>query len=119
MFPKKNRLDRKTIEQIFKSGIFVNSPNLTIKFLKTQGKIKRVSFVTPKTVSKKAIVRNLLRRRGYSVLKKYFEAIPIGFLGVFIFGKKSKEIFGGKRTKTFNPILNLENEIKNIFNKIN
>ncbi|MFA6586134.1 MAG: ribonuclease P protein component [Candidatus Paceibacterota bacterium] len=119
MFPKKNRNDRKTIEQIFKSGRFVNSSNLTFKFVKTNDNQRKISFITPKTVSKSAVVRNLLRRRGYAVLKKYFETFPIGFIGVFVFGKKSKEIFGGKKNKTYNPILNLENEIKIILNKIN
>lgn len=119
MLSKKNRNDRKSVEQIFKSGSFVNSPNLTLKFLNTNENKKRVSFITPKTVSKKAVVRNLLRRRGYAILEKYFNALPIGFLGVFVFGKKSLQIFGGRKTKIYNPMLNLENEIKNIFNKLN
>ena len=122
MFPKKNRVDRKTIEKIFKEGKFVNSPNLTLKFIKnklTQGSLPpRISFITPKTVSKKAVDRNLLRRRGYAVLKKYFNQLPVDLIGVFVFGKKSKSIFGAKKTKKYNPIFNLDSEIKNIINKL-
>jgi ribonuclease P protein component len=118
MLPKKNRNDRKNIEQIFKSGNFVNSPNLTFKFIKTHSSEKKMSFIVPKTVSKKAVVRNLLRRRGYVALKKHFNEFPSGILGVFIFGKKSAEIFWGKKNKIHNPILNLGNEVKIILNKI-
>ncbi len=118
MLPKKNRNSRKTIEQIFKSGRFVSSPNLTFKFTIKEDSEKMVSFITPKTISKKAVVRNLLRRRGYAVLKKYFEGLPTGLSGVFVFGKKSLEIFGGKKSKKYNPIQNLENEIKVIIHKL-
>lgn len=118
MLPKVNRNNRKDIEQIFKSGRFVNSLNLTLKFKKISNNKKAISFITPKTVSKKAVVRNLLRRRGYAVLKKYFDEFPVGFMGVIIFNKKSAEIFGGRKNKTFNPINNLDNEIKILISKI-
>ncbi len=128
MLPKKNRLDRKLVEQIFKQGRFVNSANLSFKFilqphpsplLKGEGvKNTRISFITPKTASKKAVVRNLLRRRGYAVLKKYINQFPTSITGAFVFGKKSAEVFGGKKTKVYNPILNLDSEIKNILSKI-
>ncbi len=119
MLSKQNRNNRKEIEQIFKSGSFVNSPNLTFKFFKTKDNLKKISFITPKTVSKKAVARNLLRRRGDAVLKKYFKDFPVNLLGVFVFGKKSMEVFGGRKNKSYSPINNLENEIKNILNKIN
>lgn len=119
MLSKINRSDRRDIERIFEFGRFVNSQNLSLKFLPERTKSKKISFIVPKIVSKKAVVRNLLRRRGYAVLKKYFSHIPFGFIGVFIFGKKSIIFFGKRKTKTYNPILNLENEIKNILTKIN
>lgn len=106
MLPKKNRVDKKTIEKIFKKGKFVNSLNLTFKFIKTNGE-RRISFITPKTISKKAVIRNSLRRRGYIILKKYFNKFPIGITGVFIFKKYQDDV------------LIIENEIKNILNKIN
>ncbi len=107
MLPKKNRADRKDIEQIFKVGRFVNSPNLTLKFIKNHESFPpRISFLTPKTVSKKAVIRNLLRRRGYSALEKSFYKLPKGLLGVFVFKKYQDDI------------LILEHEIKTILNKI-
>ncbi len=130
MLPKKNRLDRNMVEKIFKEGRFVNSANLSFKFIlpprlptspqpsPCQGEGGRISFITPKTASKKAVVRNLLRRRGYNVLKKHFSIFPAGFAGAFIFGKKSVVVFGGRKNKIYNPIQNLEAEVKNILSKI-
>ena len=106
MLPKKNRVDKKTIEKIFKEGKVVNSLNLTFKFIKTNSG-SRISFIAPKSVSRKAVIRNSLRRRGYFILKKYFNKFPIGLAGVFIFKKCQDDVSI------------IENEIKNILNKIN
>lgn len=112
MLFKRNRLDRKTIDEIFKNGFFVNSSNLTLKYLKKKDlKEVRFSFVVPKTVSKKAVDRNLLKRRGYAILFKKLDKSPVGVCGVFLFGKKSKILFGGKKNKEFNPVDELEKEI--------
>jgi ribonuclease P protein component len=119
MLPKKNRADKKTIEEIFKKGRFVASSNLTLKYIKTDPLLPfNISFVVPKTVSKSAVIRNLLRRRGYNVIKKYLKHFSPGFKGVFVFGKKSNEFFGGTKTNMYNPMLNLENELRFILNKL-
>jgi len=84
MLPKKNRADKKAIEKIFKEGRFINSSSLTLKFLNnvhTRYGHARVSFIVPKTVEKKATRRNLLRRKGYLILKKYWNKIPNDFIG--------------------------------------
>ncbi|MEK7175674.1 MAG: ribonuclease P protein component [Patescibacteria group bacterium] len=134
MLPKKNRVNTKNVEKIFKEGFFVNSQNLTFKFIKVFGKsdlsgttgsltypktgtITQISFIVPKTVSKKAVIRNLLRRRGYNILEKYFSNIP-PLLGVIIFGKKSLQFFAGKKSFQKNSFQNLENEIKIVLNKV-
>ncbi len=120
MLKKKNRVGRKTIEQIFKDSIFINTDNLTFKFILNKNlNIPAISFIVPKSVSKSAIKRNFLKRRGYIILKKYFNKLPSNITGVFIFGKKSLEHFSGRKNKNYNPIQNLEHEIKNILDKIN
>lgn len=106
MLPKKNRVNKSLVNKIFKDGKFVNSPNLTLKFLIKEIPIKQASFIVPKKVSKKVVDRNLMRRRGYNALKKYFDRFPNGFAGVFVFSK-------------IITILEIENEIKKILNKIN
>lgn len=108
MLPKKNRVDKKNIDLIFKSGKFLVSPDFTVKFIKDQkGTFPRVSFIVPKSLNKLAVKRNLLRRRGYTALNKNFDKLPNKFLGVFIFKKYEDDV------------LKLENEIKNLINKIN
>ena len=71
---KKNRINKKEIEDVFKFGRFINSPNLSLKFFIDSNKNKEtlIGFITPKTVSNKAVDRNLLRRRGYFILNKHF-----------------------------------------------
>lgn len=107
MLPKKNRADRKAVERIFKEGKFVNSPNLTFKFIITPTKQRKISFIAPKSAAKLAAKRNKLRRLGYSALKKYLKEFPVGVMGVFVFKKNQEDI------------LILENEIKTILHKIN
>ena len=108
MLPKKNRVDKRAIEKIFKESKIFNSPILTFRFVLTNNNnIPRISIIVPKTVAKKAVNRNLLRRRGYNVLGKYINRFPAGILGIFLFKKYQDDISI------------LENEIKNILNKIN
>ena len=107
MLPKRNRADKKQVEEIFQKGRFFNSPNLTFKFLITSGKGLNISFIAPKSAAKLAVQRNLLRRRGYSALEKYLKQFPAGLLGVFIFKKPIQSVF------------EIENEIKTILHKIN
>ncbi len=107
MLPKKNRVDKKNIDLIFKNGFFVNSPNLTFKYIRFLDKNGyKISFVAPKSVSKLAVGRNKLRRQGYEVLKK-LDKIPNNLMGVFIFKKAIKNK------------AELENEVKNILSKVN
>lgn len=108
MLPKKNRADKKAVEKIFKRGKVLSSLDLTFKYiLNSNSTIPRISFLAPKNVAKLAVKRNLLRRRGYAVLRKYIKEFPLGLTGVFVFKKYQDNI------------LTLENEIKTILTKIN
>ena len=95
------------MEKIFKEGKILNSPNLTFRFINTQSKEKRISFIAPKNIAKLATKRNLLRRYGYGVLRKYINDFPAGLVGVFVFKKYQEDI------------AIIENEIKSILSKIN
>lgn len=118
MLSKKNRPNKADIEQIFKKSTFFASPYVTFRFLiqNTQNKPK-IAFITPKTTAKKAVKRNLLRRRGYIVLQKHINTFPLGFLGVFIFNKKSLEFFGGNKKDNSNSIENIDKEITSLLYK--
>ena len=106
MLPKKNRVNKKEIDILFKEGKSVTSPNLTFRFLIKKLPVPKISVIAPKAVSKLAVKRNLLRRRGYAALEKHISKAPSLF-GVFIFKKYQDDV------------LIIENEIENIFNKIN
>lgn len=107
MLLKRNRTNTKEVEKIFKEGRFFGSPGFTFKYLKNSGKGRKISFIVPKNVAKLAVQRNLLRRRGYSALKKYLNQFPAGLTGVFVFKKYQEDVS------------TIENEIKNILKKIN
>ncbi|MDR3519773.1 MAG: ribonuclease P protein component [Candidatus Pacebacteria bacterium] len=108
MLPKKNRADRKAIEKIFKEGKFLNSSNLTFKFLLNKNSLApQISFIAPKGVAKLAVKRNLLRRHGYTALSRYINQFPLGIVGAFLYKKAQSDV------------LIIENEIKNILSKIN
>lgn len=107
MLLKKNRVNKKEIDKIFKEGRFVNSSDLTFKYITNSSKLTKISFIAPKNVAKLAVRRNLLRRKGYRAFKKYLEYFPAGIVGAFVFKKYQDNT------------LILENEIKNILSKIN
>ena len=106
MLPKKNRVNKKEVDLLFKEGKFVSSPNFTFKFKITKLPVPQISVIVPKAVAKLAVKRNLLRRRGYSVLEKHLKQFPAGLLGVFVFKKYQEDV------------VIIENEIKNILNKV-
>lgn len=125
MLPKKNRADRKVVDEVFKDGKFINSTFLTFKFIKRRKSnvffaakeesslplqktlLLRLSVIVPKSVAKLAVKRNFLRRLGYKALEKHLKSFPPGTEGVFIFKKYQDDA------------LIIENEIKAILSKIN
>lgn len=120
MIPKKNRTSQKIVDLIFKQGKFINSNNISLKFYINKGNPDpRVSFIVPKGVAKSAVLRNMLRRRGYVVLSKYLNSLPEGLHGSFIFGKNSKEMFGLRGNHKNSSFLNLDSEINNIISNLN
>lgn len=120
MLLKENKLDSKNIEQIFKEKNFLNSKNLTLKFLiKKNSKVKKMAFVVGKNLIKSAVKRNFLKRTGFLVLKDFLEQFPNGFLGVFILNKNIKidNLKDKNNLLTFRE--DLKREILFFLNKIN
>ena len=107
MLLKKNRVSTKEVGKIFKEGKFVFSSDLTFKYLRNNSQGVKISFIAPKNIAKLAVKRNFLRRRGYTVLRKYISLFPVGILGVFVFKKYQDDVSV------------IENEIKKILTKIN
>jgi len=71
MFPKKNRLSKKEIEEILLSGERVHSHHLLLVFKRnTIQKNNRFAVVVSKKVSLLATERNKLKRRIRAILQK-------------------------------------------------
>lgn len=119
MLLKKNRVTKKDIEEIFKKGSSVFSSNLNLRFLSnSKEKEPKIAFIVPKTVSKKAVVRNKLRRRGYQIIQKSLILLPQNLKGAFIFGKNSAKIFAGGGKKANLSLKKLEEEINFFISKL-
>ncbi len=107
MLSKKNRINTKEVDKIFQKSNSLNSLSLAFKYFKNEGKETKISFIAPKNLAKLAVKRNLLRRLGYFALEKNIKLFPAGITGIFVFKKYQDNI------------AILENEIKNIFGKVN
>lgn len=86
MLPKKERISKVLFGEYLKKTKTFSSNLLSVRvhFLKN-GEKSRFSVITPKSVSKKAVDRNLVRRQIYSILKENKPKIPII---CFVFIKK-------------------------------
>ncbi len=108
MLPKQQRVDTKNINRIFKEGKFLVSSHFTFKFIQTgDGLPCRISFIAPKGVAQQAVVRNKLRRLGYTILTKHIHSAPSGIMGAFVFKQYEDDVSI------------LDDEIKGILSKIN
>lgn len=119
MLPKKNRVDTKGIAKIFNKSRSISAPNLIFRFIFEPAQAEpKISFLTPKNVAINTPTRSTLRRRGYAVIRDKIPLLPKDIVGVFIFGKKSAQLFGSKG-KSKESRTALEEEIKSVIKKIN
>ena len=117
MLKKKLKVSRKLFDEVFKNGRYAKSSGLLLKYAFMPGNHPSVSFVVPKTVAKKAIARNLLKRRGYAAIKKVIEKISPSAICIFVFQKGSSARFGGEKNKIRYPFLEIEKEINHLLVK--
>lgn len=79
MLPKLNRLKKKKdFEKVFKSGKGVNLNLIALKFNKNGLKSSRFGFIVSSKVSKKAVVRNKIKRRLRESVKKKIDDVKKG-----------------------------------------
>lgn len=98
MLPKKYRLRLKNdFDKLFKEGRFASQSFLTLGFVKNRLDNSRFAVIVAKKVSKKAVVRNSIKRKIMEIIRLDLQQIKFGFDLVFIVkpeiqGKKYKEI---------------------------
>ena len=91
MSSSKNRVDKKLFEEIFKKGKTLKGKYFLLRFFPIDKNQKKSTFVVPSSVSKSAVRRNLLKRRGRYVLNLNKNKINSGLGMIFIFNKGSIE----------------------------
>jgi ribonuclease P protein component len=85
MLPRKNRLNKKEVETIFKKGVTYRGKFLFLKILKKKNSsLPRFSAIVPIKVSKKSTKRNKIKRQIRESLRKKINQIKLGTEGLFI-----------------------------------
>jgi len=108
VLPKNNKIKRKDFPKRISHRNTYHSPHLTlIVFTKNKNSTSntQVSFVVSKKISKKATKRNLLKRRGYSAIKKVKSKIIPNFICVFYFKNKPIELNYSELEKEISTLL--------------
>jgi len=108
MLSKKYRIPKSLIALTIKRGFSVYTTNLTLKYLPYKTEIPLFAFIIPKKVSKRAVVRNKLKRRVKAVIKNILNNIKDNHSYVIMFKPSVNEL-------NFND---LEKELTELFNKI-
>jgi len=93
MLPKKQRMNTRLFKEIFKRGKNYHSGFLGAKiFILKKGEKERFAFVVSKKIDKKASTRNLLKRRGYAIIKEFLPKIKTPVMVIFILKKGSEKL---------------------------
>ncbi len=115
MLAKKYRLKKKKdFEKVIKKGKFFEENFLVLKKMKNNLSWTRIGFVVSQKVSKKAVIRNKIKRRIREVIKVNLNKIKSGY-DIIFFTKK------GIEEKSFSEIKNsVETLLKEarLFNRI-
>jgi len=85
MLNRRNRLPRLLFKRISSKGVTISSPIFNFKYaVSVSAELsKRFAVVVAKKVSKKAVIRNRLRRQVYSTLGGVLEKIRPDSSGIF------------------------------------
>lgn len=80
MLPRHNRL-RKTndFKKVFDRGLFVNDKCISFKVAKNDLEVSRFGFIVSSKVSKKAVVRNKVKRWLRAAMSEYLAQIKSGY----------------------------------------
>jgi ribonuclease P protein component len=100
MLPKKHRITTELFQTIMKEGSFASGSVFSFRYISQ--KVPQYAFVAPKKPFKTAVLRNKLRRQGYSALKKY----PLkSAAGIFFYKKLTKQALFSEIVKDIGLLL--------------
>lgn len=89
MLPQKQRLSRVLFGELLQRGGRVVGPHVILSFLRDGVTSSAFACVVSKKTLPVAVSRNLLRRRGYRILRALIPAVSRPMLGAFFFKKGS------------------------------
>ena len=105
MLPKKNRLkNKKDFERVFKQGKGFKEDFLFLKIAKNNLKENRFGFIVSLKVSKKAVLRNKVKRRLREIIKERLPEIKPGVDIVLIAQKGIEEKDFSEIRETINKL---------------
>lgn len=87
MLPKENRLPSPLIKTVMRRGKRIATDGLQFIFIQNTIPISRFAFIVPKSVDKRAVVRNRIRRVVREAVRLALPAIAPGWDGVFLIRK--------------------------------
>lgn len=82
MFLKKKRVTKELFQTIMKDGGMLSGPLFVFRFISQKN--PQYAIVAPKSVAKRAVDRNNLRRKGYNALRG---VVLRGGAGIFFYKK--------------------------------
>ncbi|HUC88873.1 MAG TPA: ribonuclease P protein component [Candidatus Paceibacterota bacterium] len=103
MLPKNKRVTKELFQKIIKTGGSLSGLFFIFRYINSNA--PRYAFVVPKSVAKKAVDRNKLRRIGYRAMFPYLSK---NISGIFFYKKSGKQA-------SFQEI---KSDIENLFKKL-
>ncbi len=105
MLPKENRLKKKKdFENVFKKGKGFKEKFLFLKIRKNELNVNRFGFAVSLKVSKKAVVRNKLKRQLREIVKAKLPQVKPGIDGIIV-------VLPGLEDKNFQQIEEIANKL--------
>jgi ribonuclease P protein component len=90
MLPKKHRISqKKDFAKIFRRAKFFPGRFFLLRSVENNLELSRFAIIIPKTFSKKAVIRNKIRRQVYSIVQKEMIKINPGFDNLFTIKKQT------------------------------
>jgi len=107
MLSQKKRVQRPLFPRVVKAGKTYSSPYLSVRvlFAPEQATPSKHSFVVSKKVAKSAPQRNLLKRRGYSIIENLGDGVPDGFILIYYLKKGTPKLSYKELEKELHELL--------------
>ena len=107
MLPQKNRLRKeKDFRRVLKEGQSIRASGLALKFLKNRASFPRFGIVVSKSIDKRAVKRNYIKRFITETIRKELHAPLLGMDAVIITQKGIEKMTAPEIKKTLTSTLN-------------